>query len=93
VALHQAGLHDIQVLEKTGHLGEAPPGLPGGVTLAVPQDQRVCVQHVPLDPTAQTMPAPGLLDVESSTLGLPLSGLATCVHSVPFQFRVRVCGT
>jgi hypothetical protein len=37
------------------------------------------------------MLAPGIVDVERSTLGLPLSGLATCVHSVPFQFMVRVC--
>jgi hypothetical protein len=29
------------------------------------------VQHVPLDPTAQTMLAPGLADVESSTATTP----------------------
>jgi hypothetical protein len=42
-------------------------------------------------PTAQTMLAPGLVDAESSRLGLPLSGLATVLQAVPFQFRVRVC--
>src|SRR5215469_9002194 len=47
--------------------------------------------EIPLSPTAQTVAAPGVVDTEFSTLGLPASGLATVVHAVPFQFSVRVC--
>ena len=49
--------------------------------------------EIPLSPTAQTVPAPGVADTEFSTLGLPASGLATVVHAVPFQLSVRVCAS
>lgn len=47
--------------------------------------------EAPLEPTAQMAEEPGSAETASRSLGTPLSGLATVLHEVPFQFRVRVC--
>jgi hypothetical protein len=47
---------------------------------------------VPLNPAAQTIAAPGIVETDVSRLGLPWFGLATVVHVVPLKFNVRVCG-
>ena len=46
----------------------------------------------PVEPTAQTIAAPGLVATALSPSKLAGFGLATTLHAVPFQFSVRVCG-
>ena len=60
--------------------------------LAVLRASGLSTPEALLDPTAQVVAAPGVVETEFSWLTLPGCGLGTVAHDVPFQIRVRVCG-
>jgi hypothetical protein len=66
-----------------------PAGAAAGVLTGL-RDEGLNEQGGPLSPTAHTIAAPELVATAPTPSVLPVLGMATTFHSVPFQFSMSV---